>query len=303
MNLPGIAEYTEFLPTARQTHVDPDPTTDTWDWRGYQVNVLRRTNPEAPVRVLLVHGAGGHARALWPVAAQLPAEAVDLTAVDLPLYGSTVSPDPANVTYHDWVDLLVDFVTEHDDHRPLVLLGASVGGLLACEVAARSGAVGQVVATCLLNPRDRRSRAAMTRFGPLGILGGPLARLIRGRVRRVRIPINWVAPLSKMSRDPGLARLCTRDPRGGGTTVPLGFLASYLTYRHEAAEKLAVPLTLVHPAADAWTPVELSARWLRGTATPSQVVMLRGCGHFPVEEPGLSELVQVITGITSELND
>lgn len=264
MNLPGIAEYSEFLPKARRTHVDPDPITETWGWRGHRVNVLRRTNPKAPVRVLLVHGAGGHARALWPIAAQLPVETADLTAVDLPLYGATVSPDPASVTYHDWVDLLVDFIAKHDDPRPLILLGASMGGLLACEVAARSGGVKHVVATCLLNPQDWRSRATMTRFGPVGILGGPLARLVRGRVRRVRIPINWVAPLSKMSRDPELSRLCARDPRSGGTAVPLGFLASYLTYRHDTAKELAVPLTLVHPAADAWTPVEISARWLRG---------------------------------------
>ena len=55
---------------------------------------------------------------------------------------------------------------------PLVLLGASIGGLLAYEVAARSPHVAAVAATCLLNPGDWRARAHMTHLGTLGVLGG-----------------------------------------------------------------------------------------------------------------------------------
>ncbi len=246
------------------------------------------------MRVLLVHGAGGHAAALWPVASLLPAEQVDLAAVDLPLYGRTTSADPAAVRYADWVALLQGLVAAEDDGRPLVLLGASIGGMLAHEVAATTGRVAAVVATCLLDPRDPRARAVMTRFGPLGVLGGPLARLLPHGLARRDIALSRVAALSRMSRDPGLSRLCATDPRGGGAQVPLGFLASYLTYPHTPPERMRTPVVLTHPAQDAWTPLEVSARWLRRVAAPAELVVLRGCGHFPVEEPGLQDLVGAV---------
>lgn len=163
--------------------------------------------------------------------------------------------------------------------------------MVALEVAAHRPEVSAVAATCLVDPRDIRVRARLTRFGPLGLLGGPLSWLARGRLASTTIPMSWVADLGRMSRDPGLTRLCTVDPRGGGARVPLGFLASYLRYRHVGPEQVDVPVVLLHPRQDRWTPVELSMRVVRRLKAPSSVVMLRGCGHFPVEEPGLGDFV------------
>lgn len=303
MTSPGVADYADFLPAAWRDEVELEPTKTWWDWRGHKVHVLRRVNPDAPVRVLLVHGAGGHCTALWPIASLLPAEHFELAALDLPLYGHTTSPDPAAVRYQDWVELLCDFVRADDDGRPLVVLGASIGGMLAYEVAARTGRPAAVVATCLLDPRDSRARAVITRFGPLGVFGGPLARLIPGQLARRRIPMSWVAALSKMSRDPGLSRLCAADPRGGGAKVPLGFLTSFLTYRHTPPEQMRIPVILAHPAQDAWTPVEISTRWLRRIAAPADLVMLRQCGHFPIEDPGLTDLVDAVERVARHAQD
>lgn len=244
--------------------------------------------------MLVVHGAGGHSAALWPMAALLAERGLDVAAVDLPLYGRTTSPNPRAVRYEDWVCLLVDLIDAEHDDRPLILLGASIGGLLAYEAAARSPRVAAVAATCLLDPRDWRARAHMTRFGLLGILGGPLSVLVRGRLAGTMIPMNWVANLAKMSRNPELSRLCATDPRGGGAKVPVGFLASYMRYRHIPPESMATPVVLVHPSRDAWTPVELSVRVLQRIAAPTSAVMLRECGHFPIEEPGITDLITAV---------
>ena len=241
--------------------------------------------------MLVIHGAGGHSGALWPMAALIAQSGFDVAAVDLPLYGRTTSPEAGKVRYADWVRLLVDLVEAEHDDRPLILFGGSMGGMLAYEVAAHSFRVAAVVATSLLDPRDLRVRSRLTRFGVLGAFGGPLSSLARGPLANVMIPMRWVADFSKMSRDPGLSRLCAGDPLGGGARVPLGFLASYLRYRHTPPESAKTPVTLVHPSRDAWTPVKLSTRFLRRIATPGRVVMLRECGHFPVEEPGISDLV------------
>ena len=244
--------------------------------------------------MLIVHGAGGHSAAVWPIAALLAESGLDVAAVDLPLYGRTVSPNPEAVRYDDWVRLLVDLIDAEHDDRGLILLGASIGGLLACEAAARSSHVAAVVATCLLDPQDWRARAHMTRFGPLGILSGPLSALAHGRLRSAMIPISWVANLSRMSRNPDLSRLCATDPCGGGAKVRVGFLASYLRYRHTPPESMTTPLTLAHPSLDAWTPAELSVRVLQRVAAPANAIMLRECGHFPIEEPGLTDLIMAV---------
>ncbi|MDJ0314287.1 alpha/beta hydrolase [Arthrobacter sp. H35-D1] len=255
------------------------------------------------MRVLVVHGAGGYSAALWPLAALLADQKLDIAAVDLPLYGRTSSPDPSAVRYEDWVQLLVDLIAAEQDSRPVILLGASIGGLLACEAAAQSPHVSAVAATCLLDPGDWRARAHMTRFGAFGVLGRPLSALTRGRLARTMIPMAWVANLRKMSRDRELSRLCAADPRGGGARVPLGFLASYMRYRHMSPEMMTTPVALVHPSHDAWTPIELSIRVLQRIAAPTRAVILRECGHFPIEEPGVGDLIDAILELAGNLDD
>ena len=293
--------YVPFLPPHHQHAASLAPQSTWWRWHGHRVHIARAPEPGAPARVLLVHGAGGHSGALWPIAALVASRGIDISAVDLPLYGRTRSPDPAAVRYDTWVDLLIDLVEAERDHRPLVILGASIGGLLAYEVAARSPHVAAVAATCLLDPGNWRARAHMTRAGALGVLGGPLSMLARGRLAHTMVSMSAVANLRRMSRDRALSRLCSIDPRGGAARVPLGFLASYLRFTHTPPERNRTPVTLLHPGRDAWTPVELSTRVLSRAAGPADLVILRECGHFPVEDPGITELVDAVAGLARRL--
>ena len=67
--------------------------------------------------MLLVHGAGGNAAAMWPYAAHLSRLGARVTVVDLPGYGRTirVRRGRRSVSYGDWQQLLVDLVgREHD---------------------------------------------------------------------------------------------------------------------------------------------------------------------------------------------
>ncbi|MFT3877818.1 MAG: alpha/beta hydrolase [Propioniciclava sp.] len=298
---PTSLDYAALVPPPHRRAAGAEPVSTWWSWRGYRVHVARAPRPQAPVRVVAVHGVAGHSAALWPLAALLASRGLEVAALDLPLYGATTCPEPGAVRYGDWVDLLADFVATEDDGRPVILFGASMGGLLAYQAAHRSAAVDAVAATCLLDPRDRRVATQLTRFGSLGLLALPLSVLVRGRLGEVMIPVRRVADLTRISRDPRMARLCASDPRGGGALVPLGFLASYLRYRHTVAARTRTPLLLVHPTHDAWTPVELSMRFLRRIAAPSTVVLLRECGHFPIEEPGITDLLDAIDRLAAGL--
>lgn len=290
--------YASFLPAEYRT--ETQPTSTTWKWRDIEVHVARAGTGDEPVRVLAIHGAGGHSGALWPFAALAATRGADVLFPDMPLYGRTVVADPGRVRYQDWVDMLCDLVIAERQHdsRPLVLFGASMGGMLAYEVAARTGEVADVVATCLLDPSDPAARSAAARFS---VLGGPAPMLLKigaSMLGRVRVPVRWLMDIDKMSLDPELSRTCATDPLGGGVSVPLGFLSSFMSFRHTLPEDYSGPkVTLVHPAEDRWTPPELSIRFLNRIAGEKTLVLLEGCGHFPIEEPGLSQLAATMEDI------
>ena len=83
--------------------------------------------------------------------------------VDLPGYGRTIRARRGrrSVSYGDWQQLLVDLVGREHDERPLVLVGASMGGALAVDTAAVTGLAKRVIATCLLDPTRAGIAAAI----------------------------------------------------------------------------------------------------------------------------------------------
>ncbi|MFC8302919.1 alpha/beta hydrolase [Specibacter sp. NPDC057265] len=291
-------EYARFLPLARIDSLI-SPVSEWWAWKKHLVHLFRLRDVNAPVRLLVVHGAGAHGGALWPIASLLAGRRIDLAAVDLPLYGRTMTGSRRTVTYEDWIALLVDLIAVEDDGRPVILLGASIGGLLSVEVAARSHTVAAVIATCLLDPTESDARSAMTRFGSLALAFVPLLRLIRGPLARIPLRISWIANLRNMGSDPGLGRLCANDARGGGAWVPLGFLASFMQHPHSQARTKQVPVHLMHPELDEWIPVALSESTLQTLPGPTTSRLLRSCGHFPLEEPGLQDLLNGIEAVAA----
>ncbi|KUI26390.1 lysophospholipase [Mycobacterium sp. IS-1496] len=288
-------DYAAHLPARWRTSIEPESTW--WPWRGRRVHIARAARPHSAVRMMVLHGGGGHAGALWPLAAMAAREGVDVFAPDLPLYGRTVEPHSRDVQYGDWVELVCDLVRfeRRRDPRPLVVFGASMGGLLGYEVAARTGELAHVVATCLLDPAEPAARRAAARVPVVGALGPAILGALDPVVGRVRVPLRYVVDMAAMSGDRGLARLCARDPLGGGVSVPLAFLMSWLTFAHTRPERFdAAPVTLVHPATDTWTPPELSLNFLAHLGVPTRAVMLENCGHYPVEEPGIDQLATTL---------
>lgn len=299
-----VQEYAAFLPERYQARARP-PTASWWSWRGIRVHVARAENSSASARVMVIHGAGGHAGALWPGAAVAASEDVEVLAPDLPLYGRTQVSEPGAVRYRDWVELLCDFVIAEkaEDPRPIVLFGASMGGLLAYEIAARTDVVAAVVATCLLDTADRAARESAARWAVLGRMAPHILPITAKVLGRVRVPIRWLTPMAAMSNNTALARLCATDPRGGGGRIPLGFLADWFTFDHTPPESYQGPeVTLVHPGADRWTPPELSERFLARITGPTSAVRLENCGHFPAEEPGLTQLEAAVRSVLASVS-
>lgn len=54
------------------------------------------------------------------------------------------------------------------------------------------------------------------------------------------------------------------------------------------------------PARDQWTPAELSIQFLERIPANTELVLLERCGHFPVEEPGLTQLVETMRSVRAQ---
>lgn len=181
-------------------------------------------------------------------------------------------------------------------NRPVVLFGCSLGGYLAYSAAAKSKDIAGIIATTLADPRLPVVQRQFARFSWLGRLAPHTLPLMDSLCGSLRVPIRWVSRMSAIANDPKLAGVFLTDPYGGGNAVPVHFMRSLF----EAApaiepDQFAVcPVLLVHPAADRWTTVEASRPLFDRIKGEKRLVMLENCGHFPVEEPGVSQLLEAV---------
>ena len=178
--------YLRFLPEPwRSVAAGVAAESTWWTWPSssgracgeVDVHILRASPSAAPLRVLLLHGGGGHSALVWPLGAILANEGFEVLAPDLPQYGRTRVAGPGRVRYQDWVDLICDLVTTEtdDDPRPLVVLGASLGGMLAYEVASRGITVNCVapgfIATAMTDKLNDDQKAKINGQIPAGRMG------------------------------------------------------------------------------------------------------------------------------------
>jgi alpha-beta hydrolase superfamily lysophospholipase len=93
------------------------------------------------------------------------------------------------------------------------------------------------------------------------------------------------------ANDPALIALINADPLGGNHV-----LRSVLEMRPviEPEQFDLCPLLLAQPLADRWTTLEASKPFFDRIKGPKELVLLQNCGHFPLEEPGVSQLREAL---------
>jgi alpha-beta hydrolase superfamily lysophospholipase len=297
-------KYQPLLPEKLRLGPGQEPAEQLWSWRGAEIHLDRYAAPAAPLTIVLLHGAGGHSRLLAPFGAMLHAHGYDVVVPDLPGYGLSRAPS-ALFSYARWVECAADLVDREarQTGRPVVLFGMSVGGYLAYNAAARSRSAAGVIATTLADPRLPIVRDQFANHPRLNRCLVPLLMPVAAMFGGLRLPVRWFSNMKGVANDPQIARLACADPIGGGNRVPLRFLRSLLTIT-PAIEPEAFdvcPLLLVHPAADVWTTIEASQPFFDRIKGPKRLVMLENCGHFPIEEPGVSQLEEAVIDFLSEL--
>lgn len=273
------------------------PEEQVWDWRGHQIHLDRYRRPDSPVRVVLFHGVGTNGRQMSTILGHpLAQSGIETVAIDMPTYGVTRVAPGAVVTYDDWVQAGTDFVAAEleRDPRPIFLYGLSAGGMLTYHVACRSRRVAGIIGMTFLDQREKVVALGATltpmvgRMSPVAAFFGKLPG-----IRRMKAPMKWIGKMHTLVNDRAALRSCLRDRTSAGNLVSLAFLQSYLQapYEIEPEDFDICPVLLTQPAEDRWTPLSFSTPFLdRIVKVPVRTVMLENAGHYPLEEPGLTQM-------------
>ncbi len=300
-NQPLWRDMQRFLPTEFQIQPGSEPAEELWDWQGHRVHLDTYRNPDARIKVILFHGVGTNGRQMSMIlGAPLARRGYETIAVDMPEYGMTQVAKGALVRYDDWVRAGSDLIDAElaRDGRPIVLYGLSAGGMLTYHVAAVNGKVKAIVGMTFLDNRFQqvRDETSLTLF--MSRVGGPMLRLgARTPLAAMRVPMSMASKMHALVNDEAALKVWLSDKRSAGNAMTMAFLSSYLAYTPavEPEDFDVCPILLTQPAEDRWTPLHLSELFLsRVSRVPVKTVMLEGAGHYPLEQPGLSQMVDAI---------
>ncbi|WP_444635008.1 alpha/beta hydrolase [Cupriavidus oxalaticus] len=290
-----------FLPAEFQLRPGQEPQEEWWPWGPHRIHLDCYRNAAAPLRVILFHGVGTNGRQMSTIlGAPLARKGLETIAIDMPEYGLTQVGRGKPVRYDDWVQAGSDLVNAElaKDSRPIVLYGLSAGGMATYHVAARNGNVKGLVGMTFLDQRVQlvRDETALNRF--MSRVGGPLAAMTaRTPLSGLHMPMAAASKMHALVNDKAALKACLVDKTSAGKWVTMSFLASYISYAPtvEPEDFDVCPILLTQPAQDRWTPLHLSELFLkRVNGVPLKVVMLENAGHYPLEQPGLSQMVNAV---------
>jgi len=298
----------QFLPADMRLGDGLMPTEEYWDWQGHQIHLDRFTQPDSPATVILLHGVGTNGRQLaLIVGGPLFRRGLSTVALDLPTYGQTHVQRGARITYDDWVQLVCDFITAERTRtgRPVVLYGLSAGGMLAYHAAAIHGHVAGIVGMTFLDQREQQVRDDTARNLLMSRVGGWFAARVAGTpLDQIKLPMRLTSKMHMLVNNPVVLRVVLADRTSAGNWATLRFLNSYLRYQPavEPEDFAVCPILLTQPSEDRWTPLGLSDLVLRRvTRVPVTRVLLTGAGHYPLEQPGLTQMTEAILAFVGGL--
>lgn len=290
-----------FLPAEFQLKPAQEPQEEWWPWNGHRIHLDCYRNASAPLKVILFHGVGTNGRQMSTIlGAPLARRGFETIAIDMPEYGLTQVGRGKPVRYDDCVQASSDLIDMElaRDSRPIVLYGLSAGGMETYHVAAKNRKVSGIVGMTFLDQRIQqvRDETAFNRF--MSRVGGPLATLgARTPLAGLRMPMSAASKMYTLVNDPAALKACMADKTSAGKWVTMSFLASYAGYQPvvEPEDFDVCPILLTQPAQDRWTPLHLSQLFLqRIRHVPVTVTMLENAGHYPLEQPGLNQMVTTI---------
>ncbi|MEN8347251.1 alpha/beta hydrolase [Acinetobacter nosocomialis] len=291
----------QYLPQEFHIPKDQLPKEEWWSWNGHNIHLDTYRNPNAKIKVILFHGVGTNGRQMSMILGKpLADRGYETIAVDMPGYGVTQVKKGKPISYNDWVQTGSDLIDVElaKDNRPVVLYGLSAGGMLTYHVAAKNKKVKAIVGMTFLDTSNQKVKDTVASNLFMSRVGTPITHLTANTpLAAIRVPMSWASKMSTLVNNKDALKAFMKDKTSAGNSVSLNFLDSYIHYKPEVApEDFDVcPVLLTQPEKDRWTPLDLSTPFLsRIHKVPVKTVILENAGHYPLEQPGLSQMVDAI---------
>lgn len=298
----------KILPEAFRFSDDCRPSEEEFSWRNSTLHVDRMANPNATHKVILHHGVGTNGRLLSMIlGVPLLQRGYEVVAIDMPLYGKSQNNEPT-LSYEDWLDVSMKFIDSEiaRDGKPVVLYGLSAGGMLAYHVACMEPRVKGVIGMCFLNLGDQSVTDMISPF-PLPIERSSILSLKIANptpLKHLKVPMKLVSKMKSLANDKAIVKELLRDKYSAGAWVPIKFLTSLFSYQTAIQPEnfTNCPVLLTQPAQDNWTPLAASQSFFDRIAAPKSIIMLENAGHYPLESPGLEQMVNAIDNFITGLD-
>jgi len=252
-------------------------------------------NSKNNITVILFHGVGGNGRLLSFFAVPLVKQGFAVIAPDLPGYGYTEYNGA--ITYQSWIDVGNNIVkSEIAEGKKVFLMGLSAGGMLAYNIACLNENISGLILTCILDNREKEVVKYSAKNEFMGTFGLAFLKKMPLFIKKIKVPMKMVTNMNAIVNSKDILKVLLKDKRGAGVNISLLFMLSMMEYKPllEAEDFKNVPVLMVHPKDDKWTPVFVSELFFDKIGSNKKKIILENAGHFPVEEPGVSQLINGI---------
>jgi alpha-beta hydrolase superfamily lysophospholipase len=284
-------EMQQYLQLGNRLNENNLPDEYFMEMEKFQIHIDYYKYSAPKARILLFHGVGGNGRLLSFIALPMHRAGYDVICPDLPLYGYTQFS--GKVEYRDWVNVGTELAQHFSqDGVPLFCFGLSAGGMLAYQVACKCSSIKGIIATCILDQRNRTVTKATAVSPVIGIVGLLFANLFHKPFGGLKLPMKMVGNMAKIFNNKNVTELLMLDKKSSGASVSLAFLHGMLNPEIdiEPEQFSRAAFLLVHPEDDRWTDISLSRLFFDRLACEKEMKMLLGAGHFPLEPQGLEQM-------------
>ncbi len=298
-------KFQYFFPERFRITDSNKPKEEHWERKNMMVHIDRYIPDlnERKTKVVLVHGGGGNGRLMSPFGVVLKGEGYESVSLDLPGFGLTEYKHP--VEYQEWINLLVDFIDKEykRDNKKIVLLGASLGGMLSYQVACLSSHVKGIIVTALIDTTDKEIQKVITRNDFMATKGSQFMHNFAGLLDNVRLPIRELTKIKKMANNEDFVYLLSKDKVGSSSWIYLKWLRTLQTTRAaiEPDHFDKCPLLWLHPEKDRLVDLDVSKPFFDRLKCDKELVILENCGHVPLEEPGMTQMENEIKNFLNKI--
>ena len=285
----------------------PVPMQSLWTWESHDIGWSVMGDRTAAKAVLLIHGFGAntnHWRFNQPVLAeQIPTYAIDLLGFgrsDQPqarLNDEPATKQTVQYCFDLWAQQVADFCHDVID-RPVVLVGNSIGGVVALRAAQLLGeerCKEVVLIDCAQRLMDDKQLATqpawMAWIRPLlktlvsqRWLSTALFRNA-ARPALIRNVLKQAYPSGSNIDDALVSLLLTPSQRPGAAEAFRGFINLFDDYLAPLLLKdLSIPVHMIWGEADPWEPVQEAKEWKQNYDCIKSLMVIPHAGHCPHDE-------------------